>query len=238
MKTLINGIVRVMVVGLCVSAAPPAALAQEAAASDQSEQGTSNQTPQGGLIVERVQNGFVVAPDFKFTSVNGDFANLAGAYGGWLNDKTLLIGAGGYWLTNRSRDFKMAYGGMVVSWLTRTDRRIGFDVRGLIGGGSATVSVRLDDFFSLPDNHGQLESVSEFRPPVPIHRQDVIADKRFIVNEGFFIAEPQVDLLVKLTDRFRLAWGVGYRLIGGARDVQDRLRGASGSVALQIGGGF
>ena len=35
-----------------------------------------------------------------------------------------------------------------------------------------------------------------------------------------------------------LAGGIGYRLIGGDRRDDTRLRGAVGSVALQIGGGF
>ena len=56
-------------------------------------------------------------------------------------------------------------------------------------------------------------------------------------REGFFVAEPEANLLVNLTRHLRLTAGVGYRLIGGARSADDRLRGVSGGVALQIGGG-
>src|SRR5438105_3566969 len=101
---------------------------------------------QGPMIVERVEHGFAIVPDFKVTRVNHAAARFAGAYGGWIIDDTLLIGAGGYWLTNRSTAHKMAYGGAVVEWLTRTDRRFGFDAKSLIGFGEATLSGSATDF--------------------------------------------------------------------------------------------
>lgn len=190
-----------------------------------------------GMILERIQSGFVVAPDVKFTTVNDDFANLAGVYGGWLNDRKLLIGAGGYWLTNRSSDFNMGYGGLVVSWNTRTERRVGFDVRTLVGGGTGTVSGRLGDFFVLP-NRPEPGHASRFRPPFRRPDRGLTEDTPIRLHEGFFIAEPQVDLLLKLTDRLRLTTGVGYRLIAGAETIDDRLRGVTGTIGLQIGGKF
>ena len=57
-------------------------------------------------------------------------------------------------------------------------------------------------------------------------------------HDGFFIADPEVSLLVNLTHRLRLTGGVGDRLIGGASGTDDRLRGVTGSLALQIGSGF
>ena len=55
---------------------------------------------QGPMVVERVHNGFAGAPDFKVTTLDRSTGRLVGGYGGWLIDNTLLIGAGGYWLTN------------------------------------------------------------------------------------------------------------------------------------------
>ena len=57
-----------------------------------------------------------------------------------------------------------------------------------------------------------------------------------IFRDHFFVFEPQADALVRLTRLLRLDVGVGYRLIDGVDHVDQRLRGASGSVALQIGG--
>ena len=70
----------------------------------------------GPLVLERVHDGWVLAPDFKITDLNDRTGELAGVYGGRLIDNTLLIGGAGYWLTNDARDFKLGYGGVIVGW--------------------------------------------------------------------------------------------------------------------------
>src|SRR5882672_609651 len=67
----------------------------------------------GPLVLERIHDGWVLAPDFKITDFDNRTGELAGAYGGRLIDGTLLIGGAGYWLANEERDFKLAYGGLV-----------------------------------------------------------------------------------------------------------------------------
>ena len=224
MKTPNHVGLRALAACLFVSIAPMTALAQD----------PSSQNTQGPMIVERVKSGFVVAPDFKVTEVDRRVSALAGAYAGWLNDKTLLIGGGGYWLANRSRDREMAYGGIVVGWLARTDRRFGFGTKALIGGGEATLSSTISNIFEVPGSRG--EPFGRSQPsPGRVVPQPLTTRVRF--RDSFFIAEPEANLLVGLTRRLRLTGGIGYRLIGGARSTDDRLRGVTGSIALQIGGG-
>ena len=55
---------------------------------------------EASVTVERIQNGFVFAPDNRFTEVDGRYGNLLGGYAGWMMDRTLFVGVGGYWLTN------------------------------------------------------------------------------------------------------------------------------------------
>src|SRR2546430_782100 len=98
------------------------------------------QTTSGPMIVERVKSGFLVAPDFKVTKFDRQTSTLAGVYGGWLADQTFLVGAGGYWLTDRSRTRDMMYGGFLLGWFVHADRRIGYGAKGLIGGGEATLT--------------------------------------------------------------------------------------------------
>ena len=57
------------------------------------------------------------------------------------------------------------------------------------------------------------------------------------MRDEFFVAEPEATVIVGLTRHVRVTAGAGYRLIAGARGTRDRLDGATGSVALQIGGG-
>src|SRR5205809_6251266 len=52
----------------------------------------------GPMVIERVHSGVLLAPDFKVTEVDGRTSELVGGYGGWLTDRTLFIGGGGYWL--------------------------------------------------------------------------------------------------------------------------------------------
>lgn len=98
-----------------------------------------------------VDSDFVVAPDFKFTDLNGEFANLAGGYGGWRIDKKFLIGGGVYTLTNGSGPNEMTYGGGVFEYFVIQDSLVNVSVRGLVGGGSATVGPNLDGFDRVLD---------------------------------------------------------------------------------------
>jgi hypothetical protein len=219
---------RALTAGLFVLIAPLAA-AQDATP-------TSSQNTQGPMIVERVTSAFLVAPDFKVTTVDRRTSELAGAYAGWVTDNTLLIGAGGYWLANGSHDREMAYGGLVVGWLARTNRRFGFGAKALVGGGQATLSTVIVGVFEMPDNRdGPFGRSASLSPEHPVVQPNGGTRVRF--HDGFFIADPEASLLVNLTHRLRLTGGVGYRLIGGARGTDDRLRGVTGSLGLQIGGG-
>jgi hypothetical protein len=190
----------------------------------------------GPMTVERVKSGFLVAPDFKVTGFDHRVSELAGAYAGWLTDQTFFVGGGGYWLANRSRDREMAYGGLMVGWLAHGDRRISFGAKGLVGGGRATLLGSLGDVFAFDDEDGRTLP----RMEVPGSRGVIpapLVNTTVRIRQEFFIAEPEANVVVSLRRNVRLSGGVGYRLIGGARDMQGRLRGATGSLALQIGGG-
>ena len=200
----------------------------------------SGQTPtpatQGPMVVERVHSGFLAAPDVKVTEVDGTTSALAGGYAGWLSDETFFVGGGGYWLANPDSDRKMAYGGLVLQLLARSDRRIGFGIKGLIGGGSATLATTIEPAFgfrdlpNLPDlRRLGLDLDRALRAPTAT---------RIRLSEGFFIAEPELDVIVRLSRQLRLTGGLGYRLIEADGRDDRRLRGATGSIGLQIGGGY
>lgn len=193
-------------------------------------------SPASPLKIEPIDSGFVVAPDARFTEVNDKFATLAGVYGGWLTDRTLLVGAGGYWLANRDDNFKLQYFGGVGSWTIGPRRKVGLRAGALVGGGSATLAKTYGDLFGeipagapgLSRDHGLS---SRGRGGSPITSTTLVR-----VNEDFFIAEPQVNAVMSLTKWLHLDAGIGYRLIGGADLLNEDLRGISGSVALQLGG--
>ena len=214
-----------------------------ASAQDHDDKTTSSATPSSDhLTLEPVQEGVVIAPDIRFGRVNGRDAYFLGGYGGWMVDKTVLIGGGGYWLTNRDHDFEMQYGGVVVEWLSHATQRIGFGTRALVGGGTATLRLPYGEVFGPPPPTGVWPD--DGRPghghghlPQPTPHTPITSTTPVVVWDDYFIFEPQANVLIGITPWLRVNAGVGYRVIAGANEMNDHLRGASGTVAVQIGGG-
>ena len=199
-----------------VSSQPPAVQSTPAAAS----------SAQGPILVQQVHNGFVIAPEFQIGKVAGRTADFAGAYGGWLFDNHLLIGGAGYGLANGSRTRGMAYGGALVEWLADYNDWVSFGLRGLLGGGQATLPATITvTGYGYPFDHDWRTGM-----PTPVPQTLQIA-----VRRDFFIFQPQADLRLKLANRIHLNWGVGYRAVAGAGSFNSQLRGVSGSVGLEVG---
>jgi hypothetical protein len=195
------------------------------------DQQTTPQATQGPMTVERITGGFMIAPDFKVTRFDHHTSEMAGVYGGWLSDRTLLIGGGVHFLTNGNRDRRLAYGGLMIGWMSDATRPIGFGVRGLVGGGEATLLEPVQIAF-FPDVRDPRTAP---RPQPTITTADVR------VHDGFFVAEPEANVVVNLSRNIRVTGGIGYRLIGNSRHFDitnptDRLRGPSGTISLEIGG--
>lgn len=138
--------VRAIVASLLLAGVGVAVSAQEPAAPE-------------GLTLDEAGNGWVVAPDFKFTRVDDGDAALVGAYGGRFIDRRLLVGGGAYWLSG-APDVGMAYGGGLAEWFGNPGGLVDFSVRGFVGLGTATLSER----FGFSDGCGDF-SVSNFDMP-------------------------------------------------------------------------
>jgi hypothetical protein len=191
---------------------------------------------QGPMIVEQVHNGFLVAPDVKVTEVDRRTSELVGGNAGWVFDESIFVGGGGYWLANRSADREMAYGGLVIQWLSRSNSRIGFGAKALVGGGRATLTdsvtelVRVNQPIPIVNGRPDLSRI-----PAPTFRT-ITTQVR--TRNDFFVAEPEADVRIRLARHARLTAGVGYRVTGTDHRDDSRLRGAVGSLGIQLGGGF
>ena len=181
------------------------------------------------LRVETIRTQFVVAPDFRFAEINDRSAALAGVYAGWVTDPAFFIGGGGYWLTNRDDDFKVAYGGPIIGFIARGDQKLAFGARTLVGFGNATLS---DTYTALVGE--QIRFGTNARGVRPA-RRGFNDSTRVAFEDNFFIAEPQANALWRITNWMSVDAGIGYRLIAGSDALDDRLRGLSGSIALQFG---
>jgi hypothetical protein len=204
------------------------------ASAAQAQTSTSTET----LLGDDVDSGFLIAPDFKLTEIDGDFASLGGAYGGWVLDRKLLLGGGVYTLLQGRDGAEMTYGGGVVEYFVNPTKAVNFSFRGLIGGGSATLGGphRGDDFdredFDGP-GLGRGPGNGFARPFGRFPGGDFEASDRKL-SSSFFIAEPEANVNLNLTKLLRLGFGGGYRFITGARGLDERLGGLFASVALKL----
>ena len=193
----------------------------------------------GPLVLERIHDPWVVAPDFKVTDLDDRTGELAGVYGGRLLDDTLLIGGAVYWLANDGRDFKMTYGGALVGWQSREFGRIRFGGRGLAGFGRATLGVDVAPLRGItplaPAGRGDIRfGVTEPRAPIPQRPAQTIR-AGYAATDDFFVVEPQANVSVRITKGIGVSCGAGYRQTANANWLRDRLNGPSANLAIQFG---
>jgi hypothetical protein len=178
------------------------------------------QTTQGPLVLERLHNPFVVAPDYKITDIDGETGQLAGAYAGKLLGDILFVGGGFYWLVDGDHGEEMRYGGLVLGWSMPAGRAVRFGARGLVGLGTATLGV---DGQLLGQPRGRFSTRGV--PGQTVH---------FLAHDDFFVFEPQVNATVQVIPHVGVEVGGGYRLSGATNALEDRLNGVSGSVGVQL----
>lgn len=203
------------------------AVSAGAALAQQTPPATSATPPTSGMQVRQMQNGFVFAPEVRFTQVNDRSATLVGASAGWQMDRTLFVGAAGYVLANRERDFEMQYGGALVRFSIGGTRTAGLTPGVFLGVGTATISRPLSEWgMSGP-----------WRPDPRSGRPPVLSGATpVLLYDAIGVAEPQLAAFWNVNRWLRVEGGVGYRFVGAADRMNQHLRGASGTVSLQFGG--
>ena len=184
--------------------------------------------PTSRLMLEEIDNGWIISPDFRKTEVAGETSHVAGVYGGWLMDHRFLIGAGAYWLVDGPDDTELSYFGPVVGWSTNLGGRVDVSLRALVGLGSATR--RFDDDGTVGDDEfHHAFRFSRFQR----HGRTFGGLARY--RDEFFAAEPHLSLFTRLTDWLGVDVGVGYRFTGRELDIGTSLEGASASFGFRIG---
>lgn len=158
------------------------------------------------------QDGAVFAPDVKFTEVNHEFATLVGGYAGYVFGGEVMIGGGGYWQANDNHGLRITYFGPVVEWRALRGHTIGLNLHALVGGGT-TYS---DDYGYYPGPFPRPRYAYGY--PYPSY------------YDGFFIADPEAQLVIHLGSSMRLQGSVGYRATS-----TSRLNGVTGGISVQVG---
>ena len=180
------------------------------------------------VVVEPIGDHFVFAPEAKATEIDGDVAAIVGGYGGILLQESVLVGGAIYTLANGPSGAELTYGGMVVGFMLGDERRISYGARGLVGIGRGELTDQITFGRSAwPGTSGRGSAWNGVGPLV-------VRDVRY--QETFMVFEPQADLTVRLGGRWRLAFGVGYRLTNASEYFDDRMHGVTGTVAIRFGG--
>jgi len=208
------------------------------AASPRTAAAQDNGRSTGPLTVEPVTDRWVIAPDLRVTEIGDGRGTLAGVYGGRLLDERLLVGAGAYWLVDGLHDTDFSYFGPVLEWSTFTGAGLDVSIRTLAGLGSATHSLSFPPCDApIPSLQNDARSnarsaASSFRPS----RFGRSPGRYGRYHDTFFVAEPQLSVLARLSDTVGFIMGAGYRFTNGAADFGPDLEGASGSLSFRIGG--
>lgn len=208
---------------LCAAFAPDVARAQAPAPA-----------PAPGLQITELENGFTFSPEVRFTKVNHRSATLAGASAGWTIDRTLFVGAAGYWLANRHDDFSMQHGGALVRWSIGGRRPLALSPGVFLGIGDATLARRYGDLFGTPRMPQPVDG--RFRMSRNVRfGQPITADTPVRVRDTYVVAEPQLNVVWTVTPWMHLDAGVTYRVIGASELLGHELRGPAGAVAIHFG---
>lgn len=127
--------------------------------------------PDETLLKGGIESGGFGGPVLRFTDIGGQFAVLFGGRGGWIINRTFILGGGGYGLVNDVRidatlpgrvDF--GYGGLELTYVHASNRLYHASITALIGGGTIKQLSASDGVFVFePYANGWLNVTRYFR---------------------------------------------------------------------------
>ena len=175
------------------------------------------------LFSKRIHSGGFGGPVVKFSQFNDEFGVLIGGRGGWIINHSFSFGGGGYGLVTDipapapadSLTLGLGYGGLELEYINRSDKLIHFTLQTLIGAGGISCSKEDGDEDEDDDEDDESHSY-----------------------EAFFIVEPAFNLIVNISPRFRIGFGVSYRFVSNfADDIFNKssIDGLSGVLTFKFG---
>lgn len=217
-----------MVVEPAATPAPAPASTAAPAPAAAAAQDDGPETLFGG---RQVDHGGYGGPEIKFGRVAGRDAVFFGGKGGWIIDHLVVLGGGGFGLTNNpsvpdrlqtvtgiDRRITMGYGGGMIEYFVMPDKLVHGTLGVLVGGGAVNITER-----SATCRHDDT-------------RMDCQGDE--VANDSFFIMEPEAGLEVNVVRFLRLNAGVSYRYVTGVGGIgfeNDDLRGFNGTFTVKFG---
>jgi len=173
------------------------------------------------LFSERIHSGGFGGPVVKFSQINDELGVFVGGRGGWIINHSFAFGGGGYGLITEilapapadSLSLGLGYGGLELEYINKSDKLLHFTIQTLIGAGGISCS--------KGDENDDGDDDDENRS-----------------YEAFFIVEPAFNLIVNVSPRFRIGFGVSYRFVSNfANNVfnESEIGGLSGVLTFKFG---
>ena len=171
---------------------------------------------------QKIESSAFGAPVLKFTSLKGQSALVLGARGGWMINKSIVLGGGFYSLVNNVKSgiidpqngqnvsMGFNYGGLELEYIFLSEASIHASLDMLFAGGGVT-------FVASNENTSNLNYFS----------QDLL------------VWEPEVNLEFKIVNWLHLAAGISYRIISSYSAYygisKDDLTGINGVFTFKFG---
>lgn len=179
-----------------------------------------------------IDHGGYGGPELKIGRVASGDAVFFGGKGGWIIDHKLVIGAGGWGMTNQRaapdrlqprtglrRMVNVGYGGGIVEYFIRPEKVVHGTVALLIGGGGINLRDR-DAHCRGGDDCMDADNMDD------------------VATDSFFILEPEAGVELNIVKFMRLNAGISYRYVTGVGDIgfeNDDLRSFNGTMTVRFG---
>lgn len=183
------------------------------------------------LVGGSVTHGGFGGPVVKLSQFDGDLGVMVGGRGGWIIGHTVTLGGGGYGLANdipllysdsdTTKYLNMGYGGFEIGFILSSNKVMHFTVNSLIGGGSVGYRKSVFD----EDHHDE------------DHNWDYDYDYDYN-HDPIFVIEPSVNMVLNVTQWFRVGMGASYRYVTGVNLEpidNDFVSGPSAVLSLKFG---
>lgn len=163
----------------------------------------------------------------KFTTIDGQYANLVEVYGGWYVNQRFMLGLGGGATTNNI-PVPAAYSALPGQSLSYEYGQFGLATEYVIGSNKAfhlVFNVMTGAGFTVQYNRFDYREISSYEPMA-------------FDDDWFFVVEPGVQLEMNVFKWMRFSPGYSYRMVYGsnAAGLSDKaLSGNSLNLTLKFG---
>ena len=171
------------------------------------------------LLGGNIESGGYGGPVIKFGKMSGVDAVFFGGQGGWIINHSLVIGGGGYGLTNDIKAdisdpdnelfLNFGYGGFLLEYIINSRKMFHFTCNTLIGAGGVSYKEK------------------NYRDPGSSDDSD-----------SFFVIEPGANIMLNFHENIRVGIGVSYRYVRGvdyAKLKDSDLSGVTGVITFKFG---